>query len=371
MAWNDKLVSVIILTYNCLDMLPRALDSVFSQDYPRIEIIISDDGSKDFDRESIETYIEQYKTPNIERTCIVRSEENTGTVKNLRRALEVMQGDYYINFGSDDALFSNTVISDFIYTFCVRGWKPLLVTGLTAMYGTIDYKMYRGSIPTKQDVSVLVKEDPAATLNALASRCVVSTVSTCYRRDFPEKVGAYDTIYKYYEDYPSFLRMARKGYTPVFIDRLMTKHAPGGVANGSVDKEISKRFFDDRKLMWKTEFEPYKNMFSRDAIVGNKERRALEKRIYKKSIGAAKVSGVFNRIVKNINGFLSNCAKKDSHYFQMASLFGTLFVAIWLLQFQHDVLRTLFLAVSGIAAIIFAVFDFLVLIVKLKNKIKK
>ncbi len=370
MAWNDKLVSVIILTYNGLDMLPRALDSVFSQDYPRIEIIISDDGSEDFDKESVEKYIEQYKTPNIERTCIVRSEENTGTVKNLRRALEVMQGDYYINFGSDDSLFSNTVISDYIYTFCVRGWKPLLVSGMTAMYGTMDYKMYKGSIPTRQDIAVLVKEDPMATLNALASRCIVSTVSTCYRRDFPEKVGAYDTIYKYYEDYPSFLRMARKGYTPVYIDRIMTKHAPGGVANGGVNKEVAKGFYEDRKRMWKTEFEPYKDMFSQAAIAGNQERRTLERNIYRRNTGAGKAVGFFRRIIEEINNFLIKRAKKGSHYFQLASLFGIFFIAVWLLPFDDAVLRSFFLAVSSIATISFVLFDLAVLFVKLKNHIK-
>lgn len=367
MAWNDKLVSVIILTYNGLDMLPRALDSVFSQDYPRIEIIISDDGSEDFDRESIEKYIEQYKTPNIERTCIVRSEENTGTVKNLRRALEVMQGDYYINFGSDDSLFSNTVISDYIYTFCVRGWKPLLVSGMTAMYDAIDYTFCKVCIPSRQDAAVLVKEDPVATLNALASRCVVSTVSTCYRRDFPEKVGAYDTIYKYYEDYPSFLRMARKGYTPVYIDRIMTKHASGGVANGGVNKEIAKNFYEDRKRMWKTEFEPYKDMFSQAAIAGNHERRSLERNIYRRNLGG--IISICKKVSDAIKSFLFARARKSSHYLQLSLLFGISFASLCQLSYQtlsYYAFRTFL----GSLAVFFFTLSISVLFVKLKNHIK-
>ena len=98
MSWNDKLVSVILLVYNSAEQLPRALASVFAQDYPRLEIIVTDDGSEEFDAEEVSAYIEKHKTPNIEQFSVISSPVNTGTVANLRRALAVMHGDYYINF---------------------------------------------------------------------------------------------------------------------------------------------------------------------------------------------------------------------------------------------------------------------------------
>ena len=54
MSWNDKLVSVILLVYNSAEQLPRALASVFAQDYPRLEIIVTDDGSEEFDAEEFD-----------------------------------------------------------------------------------------------------------------------------------------------------------------------------------------------------------------------------------------------------------------------------------------------------------------------------
>lgn len=43
----DPLISVIIPAYNCAHYLGEAIDSVLTQDYPRLEVIVVDDGSSD------------------------------------------------------------------------------------------------------------------------------------------------------------------------------------------------------------------------------------------------------------------------------------------------------------------------------------
>ena len=42
--FDGKVVTVIVLSYNNLDRIHRALDSILAQDYSDIEIIVADDG---------------------------------------------------------------------------------------------------------------------------------------------------------------------------------------------------------------------------------------------------------------------------------------------------------------------------------------
>ena len=62
------LLSSIIVTYNSGDYLFEAIDSVIEQDYPAIELIISDDGTKGFSADSIQAYIDNKKRNNIKKS---------------------------------------------------------------------------------------------------------------------------------------------------------------------------------------------------------------------------------------------------------------------------------------------------------------
>ena len=62
---EDELISISILTYRNYRYLYEALESVFSQDYSNIELIVSDDGSDNFPEDEIRTYIQKNKKNNI------------------------------------------------------------------------------------------------------------------------------------------------------------------------------------------------------------------------------------------------------------------------------------------------------------------
>lgn len=56
MTYEDALVSVIIPLYNRQDTIQRAVDSVLSQSYSNIEVLVVDDGSTDHSIEMLEKY---------------------------------------------------------------------------------------------------------------------------------------------------------------------------------------------------------------------------------------------------------------------------------------------------------------------------
>lgn len=284
---NEKLVSVVVLSYNSRATISRALHSIFMQDYPRIEVIVADDGSEDFSRDHIYTLVTSSAGDNIEKVKIVASAENMGTVSNLWQALDHIQGEYFMVIGADDMLACRSSISEFMTTFFYRSWRPLLVTGLAEMWSE-DMNTLIRTIPEAEGRAALQSEDPKQLLNALAHECVVPIISTCFHREFIRKANAFDRSYVYYEDYPTFIRMAAKGIAPAYLGKVMVKHAAGGVANGGSSKKVAAELYKDRKKMWRNELKPNADLLTKESLKQNKERRQWERREREKSLKSKK-----------------------------------------------------------------------------------
>jgi glycosyltransferase involved in cell wall biosynthesis len=99
------LVSVVIPTYNQKDFVHETIDSVLVQDYKNIEIIITDDGSKDGTIRIIQEYAAKYP----DKIFPVLSERNTGIAANLNRGLAKVRGEYIAWLAGDDLMFSGKV----------------------------------------------------------------------------------------------------------------------------------------------------------------------------------------------------------------------------------------------------------------------
>ena len=88
------LVSVLIPNYNYARFLPDAIESVLSQTYPHIEMIVVDDGSTDNSRDVIASYDER---------VIPVFKENGGPTSALNAAFDRSRGDLISFLDADDA----------------------------------------------------------------------------------------------------------------------------------------------------------------------------------------------------------------------------------------------------------------------------
>lgn len=59
------MVTVAVLVYKNFNYIKDCVDSILEQNYPEIQLIISDDGSDVFDKEMIEKYIHARKRDNM------------------------------------------------------------------------------------------------------------------------------------------------------------------------------------------------------------------------------------------------------------------------------------------------------------------
>jgi glycosyltransferase involved in cell wall biosynthesis len=100
------LVSILIPTYNQADYIGQAVESALQQDWPNLEVIISDDASRD----NIQPALEPFRGD--ERLRVHRSEVNLGRVGNYRKCLyELARGTWVLMLDGDDYLSDPSYIS--------------------------------------------------------------------------------------------------------------------------------------------------------------------------------------------------------------------------------------------------------------------
>ena len=93
----EKLVSIIIPTYNSADFIADTLASVQQQTYPNWEVILVDDGSTD-----TTLTIAQHIAQTDHRIRIFKNPTNSGTGVTRNNALHHCQGNYIAFLDADD-----------------------------------------------------------------------------------------------------------------------------------------------------------------------------------------------------------------------------------------------------------------------------
>ncbi|SHJ39270.1 Glycosyl transferase family 2 [Clostridium cavendishii DSM 21758] len=108
---NDK-VSVIIPTYNGKEYIAETIESILSQDYPNMEIIITDNCSTDGTENVVKNYLKD------KRIKYIRNDKNMGMHYNYNNAFyNYANGKYVKIIDHDDYLIDNSFISKAVSMF--------------------------------------------------------------------------------------------------------------------------------------------------------------------------------------------------------------------------------------------------------------
>ena len=105
-------ISVIVLTYNPpKQKLIATVKSIIRQKGVNIQVIISDDGSKENYFEEAKEFLEKNSFTDYN---FINCEKNRGTVKNAIRAVSVSDGEYVKLISPGDMFTSNHVLRDWL-----------------------------------------------------------------------------------------------------------------------------------------------------------------------------------------------------------------------------------------------------------------
>ena len=233
---QKPLISFIILVYRHFDGITRTLQSVFEQDYPQIEIIISDDGSNNYEEEiaAVKAYVDAHRTENIIRVVYNHLEENQGTVRNANSALRLAKGKYIKNLGADDTLATPGALRR--YVDFLEGSGSLIC--FSKLQGVDDDgKIIRNLASCADDYEPLKRITPLQIRDRLFVRNFLPAPAWFAKSELFEKYGYYPETARLIEDYPYWIHLCTEGVQFTFMDDILVNYRLSGVSSAGFYSE--------------------------------------------------------------------------------------------------------------------------------------
>ena len=97
------LVTFSVCCYQQERYIEEALNSAFAQTYSPLEIVVSDDCSRDSTFEIAKNMVEQYRGPH--KVILNRNEVNLGLAGNINKIWELASGEFLVSQAGDDVSF--------------------------------------------------------------------------------------------------------------------------------------------------------------------------------------------------------------------------------------------------------------------------
>lgn len=240
------LVSVVIPTYNRFQYLWNAIDSVLCQDYPSLQLIISDDCSKNFPQEQIEQYLKDNMKSNIKGYNIIHHESNIGTVRNLNNAYSIADGQYIFPLSNDDEFISVDVISKIIDVFLKKQCNIVITSRLQCDENgkTIGYMPMKSAMKYINKLDTREKQYRAFIMEEYYD--MASGSALYLRKSFWEMVGKFDEKYRLWEDGPFIAKALLSEKIEMCFQIISIKYRTGGVSSGKKHPQLvaDKSLFD-------------------------------------------------------------------------------------------------------------------------------
>ena len=214
-----SLVSIVVGTYNSSQYILETLESIKSQTYTNIELIVSDDCSSDNTVEIIHTWLSKNKTRFV-RTELVTVPINTGVSANCNRCIKSSQADWIKMIAGDDILLPNCIEDNMNFVRTHPETKILFSQVRLYKNYFIEDNFVR-VIPDQFPVNIMAPQfSPLHQQNLLLLSDRISfTPSYFFNRESVLSVGGYDEENRSAEDYPMWLKLTKAGIRLDFMEK--------------------------------------------------------------------------------------------------------------------------------------------------------
>ena len=192
-------VSVVLVTYNREEFLPRTLDTILAQTFEDFELLICDDSSRDGTQAICEAYAARDR-----RICYFRQAKNVGMPSNLNAGLKQASCE----------LVANLHDGDIYHPRLLERWRHALLEYPSAGFV---FNQYRHLDPPGNVVALVNNFPPLIRGREFLQYCfrdhhlenpVWGTVMA--RRSIYQKLGYFDPKHSFWADFDMWFRIAEE-----------------------------------------------------------------------------------------------------------------------------------------------------------------
>ena len=201
--------SIIIPTYNCLHLLRRAINSVYSLSYPShlFELIVIDGGSSDGTTEFLKT--------NSNNISYWISEPDSGLYEAWNKGISVANGDWVLFLGSDDTLHHDALAN--YYNFILDNPDHDYISAQVELISPNGSRRIVGKPWVWKHFRHFMR---------------TAHVASLHRRDLFTRYGLFSLSYTACADYEFFLRIG-SSLCAGFMPSVVASMATGGISQSS------------------------------------------------------------------------------------------------------------------------------------------
>lgn len=235
---SNQLVSVTVISYNSSATILETLESIKNQSYPRLELVISDDCSKDNTVAVCQDWIAKNKD-RFERVELLTADKNQGVCANGNKAKRAIRGKWVKGIAADDILLSNC-ISDFM-EYVNKNNNISFVTSWLKVYNeTFDDENCIEEKKGPKDLRIF-DQPVEVQLRQMAYSSFIQAPSIFYKKEVFDTVGGYTDKYPY-EDHPFYMDVLERGYKLYFMDKVTVGYRVHQSASHSSNKLFNYQF---------------------------------------------------------------------------------------------------------------------------------
>jgi alpha-1,3-rhamnosyltransferase len=250
----NTVVTVIIVTYNSSDYVIETLNSIVCQTWVDLELIITDDSSKD---DTVEKCHEWLSTngERFVRTNLITNSVNTGIAANCNRGLKDAKGEWIKYCAGDDSLMPNCIEDNMKYLANHPEIKVLFS----------QVRLYNENFSEKNYIKTIPGQSPDSFFNEsitaegqyrqlLLSDRITFTPASIINREAQLQVGGFNENVRLQEDYPMWVSLTKAGFRLYFMKKETVRYRQHKSATNqmTIDYLIKPNYF--RTEVFRREF---------------------------------------------------------------------------------------------------------------------